>query len=58
MYYEVSSKGIPKNWVKVMKEAIKTVAPTFSARRMIKEYTEKFYTDILFEQMKKRKESV
>ena len=58
MYYEVSSKGVPKNWVKVMKEAIKTVAPTFSARRMIKEYTEKFYTDILFEQMKKRKESV
>ncbi len=58
MYYSVSSKGVPKDWVKVMKEAIKTVAPTFSARRMIKEYTEKFYMDILFEQMKKRKESV
>jgi glucan phosphorylase len=27
-----------------MKEAIKTVAPQFSARRMVKEYSEKYYT--------------
>ena len=39
--------GTPAGWVKVMKEAIKSTAPFFNARRMVKEYAIKFYQDAL-----------
>jgi len=47
LYYKVSDDGIPHGWVKVMKESIKSNAPKFSARRMVKEYIEKFYDTAL-----------
>ncbi len=47
MYYRVSEDGIPHDWVRVMKDTIKSTAPRFSARRMVKEYVEKFYTTAL-----------
>jgi starch phosphorylase len=47
LYYDVSEDGIPHNWVKVMKESIKSNAPRFSARRMVKEYIAKSYTNAL-----------
>jgi glycogen phosphorylase len=43
LYFERDSDGIPRGWVRVMKEAIRTAAPAFSARRMVKEYTERMY---------------
>jgi starch phosphorylase len=43
LYYKLDDNGIPHKWVKVMKEAIKSTAPVFSARRMVKEYVLKFY---------------
>jgi len=43
LYYRVDDKGVPRGWVKVMKEAIKVAGPNFTSRRMVKEYTEKFY---------------
>ena len=43
LYYKVSDQGVPHGWVKVMKESIKSNASRFSARRMVKEYIEKFY---------------
>ena len=43
LYYKVSDEGISSEWVKLMKECIKSNAPRFSARRMVKEYIEKFY---------------
>jgi starch phosphorylase len=49
LYYTVSDDGIPHGWVKVMKESIKGSGPRFSARRMVKEYIEKFYTRALKE---------
>ena len=49
LYYTVSDDGIPHGWVKVMKESIKSNAPRFSARRMVKEYIEKFYIKALKE---------
>jgi starch phosphorylase len=39
--------GIPHGWVTVMKESIKSNAPRFSARRMVKEYVERFYVPAL-----------
>jgi starch phosphorylase len=47
MYYRVSEDGIPHDWVRVMKDTIKSTAPRFSARRMVKEYVEKFYGEAL-----------
>lgn len=47
LYYKVSDDGIPHGWVKVMKESIKSNGPRFSARRMVKEYIEKFYDTAL-----------
>jgi starch phosphorylase len=43
LYYRVDDKGVPRGWVKVMKEAIRVTGPNFTSRRMVKEYTEKFY---------------
>ncbi|UCE33560.1 MAG: alpha-glucan family phosphorylase [Deltaproteobacteria bacterium] len=47
LYYNISEDGVPHEWVSVMKEAIKSTAPSFSARRMVKEYIAKFYTPAL-----------
>ena len=47
LYYQVSSQGIPTGWTRIMKEAIKSNAPRFSARRMVKEYVEKYYSKAL-----------
>ncbi len=49
LYYRCSDDSIPHAWVKIMKESIKSNAPRFSARRMVKEYIRKFYTDALKE---------
>jgi starch phosphorylase len=43
LYYKQDEDGVPHDWVKVMKEAIKNTGPHFSARRMVKEYAEKYY---------------
>jgi starch phosphorylase len=42
-YYESDPAGIPRRWIAVVKESIRTVAPRFSARRMVKEYVERMY---------------
>ncbi len=47
LYYKVDEFGIPNDWVNVMKEAIKSIGPFFSARRMAKEYATKFYQGAL-----------
>ncbi|BCB96852.1 hypothetical protein JZK55_17740 [Dissulfurispira thermophila] len=47
LFYRVDDDGIPHGWVKVMKEAIKSTGPLFSARRMVKEYAERFYQKAL-----------
>ena len=43
LYYKTSQEGIPTDWMKVMKEAIRSVAPRFCASYMAKEYVQKFY---------------
>ena len=47
LYYKVSDDGVPHEWVKAMKESVKSNAPKFSARRMVKEYVERYYTPAL-----------
>lgn len=43
LYYERDRDHVPRGWVQVMKQAIRTCAPRFSARRMVKEYAQRFY---------------
>jgi starch phosphorylase len=43
LYYDRGADGIPHGWIAVMREAIRTCAPAFSMRRMVKEYTTRFY---------------
>ena len=47
LYYTVSNDGFPHMWVKKMKEAIRSTAPHFSARRMVKEYVRQGYDPAL-----------
>ncbi len=42
MYYRKES-GLPREWVRMMKDSIKTIAPIFNTHRMVAEYTERFY---------------
>lgn len=46
-YYERSDRGTPERFVAVMKRAIKSVAPDFGTRRMVKEYARLFYSRAL-----------
>jgi starch phosphorylase len=46
-FYRVDESGTPTDWVKVMKEAIKSNGPVFSAARMVKEYAGRFYQSAL-----------
>jgi len=43
LYYQRDREGIPHEWIKMMKESIRTITPAFSARRMVKDYVEKMY---------------
>ncbi|MGD2145462.1 MAG: alpha-glucan family phosphorylase [Anaerolineae bacterium] len=43
LFYERDADDVPRGWVQVMKEAIRTAVPIFCTRRMVKEYAEKFY---------------
>ena len=47
LYYRRSLDGIPHGWVAMMKESIKSVTPTFCARRMVKEYVHRYYRNVL-----------
>jgi starch phosphorylase len=42
-YYDRDASGVPRRWMRIVKEAIRTVAPRFCARRMLKEYAERMY---------------
>jgi starch phosphorylase len=47
LFYKVDDDGVPHRWVQLMKESIKSTAPIFNTRRMMKEYTLKFYQHAL-----------
>jgi starch phosphorylase len=47
LFYQRSDDGVPHEFVHVMKGAIKSVSPRFSAQRMAKEYLTRFYAQAL-----------
>jgi starch phosphorylase len=42
-FYERDAQGIPHRWCAIVRQAIMTVTPRFSARRMVKEYADTMY---------------
>ncbi|MCJ7733386.1 MAG: alpha-glucan family phosphorylase [Anaerolineales bacterium] len=51
LFYDRSSGNLPVEWIARMKESIRTLAPEFSMRRMVKSYA----NDLYFELMDKKK---
>ncbi len=47
LYYNRDRDNVPRGWVEVMREAIRTNAPQFSMRRMVKEYTTELYLEAM-----------
>lgn len=43
LFYERNENGIPENWVKMMKNSIKTVSNNFNIERMLDNYVENYY---------------
>ncbi|MFH0941953.1 MAG: alpha-glucan family phosphorylase [Chloroflexota bacterium] len=43
LYYARERSGLPHGWIRMVKEAIRSVIPVFCARRMLKEYADKMY---------------
>jgi starch phosphorylase len=42
-FYERNERGVPIQWMAIVKQAIRTVAPRFCARRMVKQYVDQMY---------------
>jgi glycogen phosphorylase len=43
LFYNRTSDGLPRGWVKAMKRSIATCCPVFNTNRMVQEYTERCY---------------
>lgn len=43
LYYQRDANGLPHMWLQTIREAIKSAAPYFTTRRMVKEYTKNMY---------------
>ncbi len=43
LYYGRDRDGIPRGWVEIMRESIRSNSPNFSTRRMVKQYTTELY---------------
>jgi starch phosphorylase len=46
-FYDRDEQGLPRRWLRVVKQAIRTVLPRFSTRRMVKEYVRDVYLPAL-----------
>ena len=42
-FYDRDARGIPRRWLAIVRRAIVSVTPRFSARRMVKQYAEDLY---------------
>ena len=46
LYYSTDDDGLPHEWLKWMRESVRTVAPAFSTRRMVKQYVQEAYAPL------------
>ena len=43
LYYNRDGDGVPRGWLSVVKESLRTIVPHFCTRRMLRDYTEQLY---------------
>jgi len=43
LYYERTSDGLPREWLRYMKNSMRTVNAEFNTNRMVEEYAQRFY---------------
>ena len=43
LYYTRDADGVPRGWLGVVRETIRSITPRFCARRMVTDYTEQLY---------------
>jgi glycogen phosphorylase len=43
LFYTRSSDGLPRGWIRMMKQSISTCCPVFNTNRMVQDYIEKCY---------------
>jgi starch phosphorylase len=43
LFYERGSDGLPREWIRMMKHSLITIASRYNTNRMVKEYFNKFY---------------
>ncbi|MBO9362784.1 MAG: alpha-glucan family phosphorylase [Thermoflexus sp.] len=43
LYHDIEADGIPHRWLRMVKESIRSLAPFFNTRRMLKEYLKEMY---------------
>jgi starch phosphorylase len=43
LFYKRDAQGIPRDWIKRIRNMMASVVPQFTTDRMVKEYTEKYY---------------
>ena len=48
-FYERDARNIPHGWIRIVKEAIRSVTPRFCARRMVKQYVDEMYAPAAIE---------
>ena len=46
LYYDKDKKGMSKDWVKVIKNSIATIAPHYTMKRQLDDYYSKFYNKL------------
>ena len=44
VFYTRDDKGLPRQWIAMMKRAIETLAPKFNSNRMVEEYVRRIYS--------------
>ncbi len=47
IYYDRDENGLSVEWLRRMKEAIATITPKFSSDRMVRDYAELAYSNLL-----------
>jgi len=43
LFYDRGLGGLPRGWIKKMKDSMRSICPVFNTNRMLKEYTDRFY---------------
>jgi len=44
-FYDRDPEGIPRRWIAIVKESIRTITPRFCTRRMVRQYVEEMYAN-------------